>query len=100
MQRVRLVAGFERHIGAEPQDIVPVDPDVIRILLRAGIALEARPRQRVKRKALGAFLAFLGARPVERTLAFAPIEAGEMPAVEQQPADAVAVDMHATDAGA
>ena len=94
MQRIRLVAGLERHVRAEPQDIEPVDPDVVRVLLRARITLEAGPRQRIERKALGAFLALLGARPVERPLAFAPVKAGEVTAVERQPSDAVAVSRH------
>src|SRR5208282_5319221 len=64
------------------------------------IALEARSRQGVERKALGAFLALLGARPVERPLAFAPVEAGDVAAVERQPGDTVAVDVHAADAEA
>ena len=36
-----------------------VDPDVIRVLLGAGIALEAWPRQRIEAEALGAFVALL-----------------------------------------
>ncbi len=48
VQRVRLVAGFERHIGAKAQNVVLVDPDVIRVFLGAGITLEARSRQGVK----------------------------------------------------
>jgi hypothetical protein len=43
VQRVRLVAGFERHIGAKAQNVVLVDPDVIRVLLGAGITLEPDP---------------------------------------------------------
>jgi hypothetical protein len=30
VQRIRLVAGLERRVGAEPQDIGPVHPQVIR----------------------------------------------------------------------
>ena len=43
VQRVRLVAGLERHIGAKAQNVVLVDPHVIRVFLGAGITLEARP---------------------------------------------------------
>src|SRR5260221_12426179 len=78
VQGIRLVAGFERHIGAEPEDVVLVDPDVIRVFLDAGSALKTRPRQRIQIKALGAFLALLGARPVQRPLAFLAVEAGEI----------------------
>jgi hypothetical protein len=94
VQGVRLVAGCNWYIGSEPQNIVLVDPDVIRVFLRARITLESGARQRVERKALGAFLALLGARPVERPLAFAPVKAGEVTAVERQPSDAVAVSRH------
>jgi hypothetical protein len=45
VQRVRLVAGLERHIGAKAQDVMLVDPHVIRVFLRTWVALEARPRQ-------------------------------------------------------
>src|SRR5438270_182942 len=38
--------------------------------------------------------------PVERTLAFPAVEAGDVTAVERQPGDAVAVDVHAADAEA
>src|SRR5437899_8805131 len=100
VQRIRLVAGLDRHIGAEPEYVVLVDPHIIRVLLGAGIALEARPRQCIEIEALGAFLAVFGARPVERSLALATVEAGDVTAVERQPSDAVAVDIHAADAEA
>src|SRR5436190_393557 len=64
----------------------------------AGIALKARSRQRVEREALGAFVALLGARAVERALAFLAVKAGDMATVKRQPGDAVAVDIHAADA--
>src|SRR5262249_41618226 len=83
VQGVRLVAGCDWYIGSEPQNIVLVDPDVIRVFLGTRITLEPGARQRVKRKALGALLALLGARAIERTLAFSAIEAGEMAAVER-----------------
>src|SRR5215471_12271971 len=98
VQRIRLVAGLERHVRPEPQNVEPIDPDVIRVLLSAGIALEARPGERIEIEALGAFLALLGTWSIEWPLAFAPVEAGEVPAVERQPGDAVAVDIHAADA--
>src|SRR5438128_9464991 len=98
VQRLRLVAGLERHIGAKAQNVVLVDPDVVRVLLGPWIALETRTRQCIEREALGAFFALLGARPAERPLAFAPVEARQVAAVERQPGDTVAIDIHAADA--
>ena len=77
-----------------------VDPDVIGVFLGAGIALKPRPRDRIERKALGAFVALLGARPVEGPFAFAAVEAGDMTTVERHPDNAVAVDVHAANAKA
>src|SRR5262249_62410913 len=91
MQRVRLVAGLERHIRTEPQDIEPIHPDVIRVLLGARVTLKARPRERVEGEALGAFLTLLGPPPVERSLALAPVETGQMAPIARQPGTTVAV---------
>jgi hypothetical protein len=44
MQRVGLIARGNRHIGAKPQNVVLVDPDEIRVLLRARVALETSER--------------------------------------------------------
>src|SRR5260370_13612906 len=98
MQRIRLVAGGDRHVGAEPQDVVLVDPEVIGVFLRPRVALEAGSGQWIEGKALGAFLALFGARAVERPVAFLPVEAGDMAAVERQPGDPVAVAIPAADA--
>src|SRR5262245_31433358 len=67
MQRVRLVARGNRHIGAKTQNVVLVYPDKIRVLFGARVAQETRAGQCVKRKALGAFFALLGTGAVERT---------------------------------
>src|SRR5215471_10259630 len=75
MERIRLVASGDRDVGAEPQDVVLVDPGVIRIFLRTRIALKARSGDRIERKALGTFLPKLRAGPVERALALAAVEA-------------------------
>ena len=48
VQRVRLVAGFERHIGAKAQNVVLVDPDVIRVLLGEGGNWKLSPCQGYK----------------------------------------------------
>src|SRR5215831_12792975 len=98
VQRVRLVAGRDRHIGAQSQDVVLVNPDVIGVLLGAGIALKAGPWDCIEGKALGTFPAFLGAGTIERPPALAAVEARDMTAVERDPHDAIAVDVHAADA--
>src|SRR5262249_49928617 len=95
VQRIRLISGGDRHIGAEPQNVVLVYPDEIRVLFGARIALETRSRQRIERKDLGAFFPLLSAGAVEWALALSPIETGDVAAVERQPSDAVAINIHA-----
>src|SRR5438552_3628486 len=89
---------MRERVGAQ----LELDDERARQCLLGGprIALEAGPRQRVERETLGALVALLGARTGERPLAFLPVEAGYMAAVERQPGDAVAVDVHAADAEA
>src|SRR5437868_7702114 len=53
---------------------------------------DALPIFRVERPPLGAMLA-RGRRSVQRTLALAAIEAGELPACQRRPEDAVAIDV-------
>src|SRR4029077_12507574 len=89
-----------RHIGAEAEYVVLVDPKIIRRLGGTGIALEARAGERIKRKALRTFVAELRSGPVERTLALAPVEAADVAGVERDPHHTVAVDIHAANAEA
>src|SRR4029077_21254130 len=77
-----------------------IDPGVIWILLRTRIALEPRPGDRIERETFRAFVPALGARPVERALAFAPVETRDMPRVERHPHHAVAIDVAAANAEA
>src|SRR5215472_12743995 len=48
VQRIRLVAGFERHVWPEPQDVEPIDPDVTGILLPGSPWKPARTPDRTK----------------------------------------------------
>src|SRR5215475_933737 len=93
MERVRLVAGGKRNVDAEAEDVMLIDPGVIWIFLRARIALEAGARDRIERKAFRTFLAKLRARPVERPLALAPVEARDVTGVERHPHHAVSIDV-------
>ena len=95
-QRIVSVAGGDRHIVAETERVELIDPGVVARLgaARSGHALELRARIRIERPAFGAMLAGRR-RPVERPLAFSPVEAGEMTACQRSPDDAIAVDIHA-----
>src|SRR5215472_5417132 len=92
------IAGRHRHVLAEAERVVLVDPGVV-ARLRAVLAdaLESRPWILVNAPAFGTVIAG-GLRSIERTLALAPIEAGEMTAPERGPDDAVLVDVGAADA--
>src|SRR6266568_2193215 len=97
VERIRLVAGGDRHVRAKAEDVVLVDPRVIGILGGAGITLEARPWNRMEAPALGTFVAELRARSIERPLALATVEARDVAAVERRPDDAIAIDVHSAD---
>src|SRR4029453_11384192 len=90
------VPGVDRDVGAEPERVELIDPRVIAAFDAAGLvqAFELRQRLGIERPAFWAVLA-RGARPVERTLALAPIEAGEMAARQRGPVDAVSIDVAA-----
>src|SRR5580704_13446945 len=99
-QAVVEIAGRDRHVVAEAERVVLVDPGVIarlrRVIADAG---KARPRIFVERPAFRALIAGCG-RAVERPFAFAPVEAAEMAAGERHPDNAFGVDVAAARAEA
>src|SRR5438045_1323851 len=80
------VAGGDRHVGSEPESVELVDPGVVARLdaSRVGEVAELGPGEGIERPAFRAMLAER-LRAVERRLAFAPIEAREVPARERGP---------------
>ena len=97
-QAVVEVGGRHRHVLAEPERVVLVDPGVVaRLGAVLADALEARARVLVERPALRAVIAG-GLRPVERPLALAPVEAADVAAAQRRPHDALLVDVGAADA--
>src|SRR2546426_713097 len=97
-QAVVQIGGGHRHIVAEAERVVLIDPRVV-ARLRTVIAdsLEARAGIFIEGPALGAMIAG-GFRAVERALAFSPVEAGKMAACERRPNNALFVDVSAADA--
>src|SRR3954469_17241009 len=100
-QAVVQVAGGQRHVAAEAEGVVLIEP---RVVARLGAVLanaaESGTGVLMARPAFGALIAG-GLRAVERPLALAPIEAAHVPARQRHPDDAVAVDVGAarTEAG-
>ena len=94
------VGGGHRHVVAESERVVLIDPRVV-ARLRAVLAdsLKSRTGVLIKRPAFGAMIAGR-LRSVERTFAFSPVEAGEMAARERCPDDSLFVDVGAADAEA
>src|SRR5207247_935664 len=94
-QPVHEVGGRDRHVLAEPERVVLIDPAGV-AGLRAILAdaLEAGARILVKGPALRAMIAGCF-RSVERALALAPVEAAHVPARERHPHYALAVDITA-----
>src|ERR1700722_16942708 len=76
VERIRIVSGGDRHVLAQAERVVLIDPGVIARFGAAGFGLadafELRPRQAIERPALGAVLAGRG-RAVE-DFALAPVE--------------------------
>src|SRR4029434_10629835 len=95
-QRISKIAGGERHVPAQPEDVVLINPSVIARLgaPRVCHALELRSRKWVERPTFRTVLSRRG-RAVKRPVALAPVEAGEMSACQWHPDDAVAIDVHA-----
>src|SRR5450756_797216 len=90
-QRFAAIGGGDRHVGAEAQRIVAVDPDVIGMVgaaLRIQ-SLELRTGQPIELPALRALLAVGRGRPVERSLAQLAVEARQLSAGENRPDHAV-----------
>src|SRR6516225_1954473 len=94
------VGGGDRNVLAEPDRIVLVDPGVVaRLGARVLKTFEARPRILVEPEAFGAVIAGR-IRPVERTLALAPIEADQRAIRARPPNHPVLVDVAAAQADA
>src|SRR5436309_3183092 len=96
MQRIGEVAGPDGRVRAQAQDVVLVDPGVIRSLGGTVSASERGSRKRVERPAFGTEVAFRSARPVEASLALTTVEAGDVTAGQRHPGHAVAVDVEPT----
>src|SRR6266566_1745939 len=96
-QAVVEITGRHRHVLAEAERVVLVDP---RVVARLGAVLadplEARARVLIEGPALGAVIAG-GLRTVERPLALAAVEAADVAAPHRRPHDALLVDVGAAD---
>src|SRR5439155_5756218 len=87
----------KRYVRSKSQRIVAIDPDIVGVFgtSRIGHALELRSRVFVQRPAFRAVLAGCCSRPIERALAFAPVEAGEMSARKCCPNHAIEIQIDA-----
>src|SRR6202011_5148677 len=96
-QRLAAVGAGDWHIGAEAEDVVAVDPDVIGMVGAAlGIqALELRTGQSIELPAFWALLAFRRGRPIEPSFAQLAIEARQMTAREHRPDQTVQSEINA-----
>src|SRR4030095_120508 len=96
-QAVVEVAGRHRHVLAEAERVVLVDP---RVVARLGAVhadpLEARARILIEAPALRAVIAGR-LRPVERPLALAPVEATDVARAHRRPHDTLLVSVSAAD---
>src|SRR6185437_2705200 len=85
-QRVVLVAGRDRHVLAEAERVVLIDPGVVArlgaVLADAG---KARTRILIETPAFGTGVTGRGGRAVERAFALAAIELAEMARAERHP---------------
>src|SRR4051812_36645146 len=99
-QAVHEVSGGHRHVLAEAERVVLVNPAVVaRLGAVLADAIEARSWILVERPALRAVIAGR-LRSVERPLAFAPVETADVAACERNPHHALAVDIAAARAEA
>src|SRR4029453_15257941 len=89
------VAGTDRRVRAEAQDVVLVDPRVVGALGRAVAAGERGPWNWIERPAFRTQISFRRARPVEAPLALATIEAGDVTARQRHPRHTLAIDVEA-----
>src|SRR5262249_21919313 len=78
VQRIREIAGADRNVLTQAENVVLIDPRVVRALGSALPAGEGWPGNRIERPAFGAQVPFRGSRPIERPLALAAIEAGDV----------------------
>src|SRR6185436_7359713 len=92
-QAVVEVAGRHRHVLAEAERVVLVDPGVVaRLGAVLADALEARSGILIEAPAFGTVITG-GLRTVERSLALAPVEAADVARAHRGPHDALLVDV-------
>src|SRR2546428_13788520 len=96
-QSLGQVAGRQRHVLACAKRVEAIDEVIVRRIGAAVLhrSLVVRTREWIERPAFRTVLSRRGGRAVERALALAAIEAGEMSAREHRPDDAFAVDVQA-----
>src|SRR5208283_6063006 len=94
-QGIGRIAGGDRHIPAQAECVMLIHPGIVARLGAAGTGytFELRSRKWVESPAFRAVLP-RRRRAIERALALAPVEAGEMPTCERCPDNAIAVDVH------
>src|SRR4029078_10429678 len=82
---VGVVAGRQRGVRAESEDVALIDPRVIGRFSRSRGALEAGAGDRIEAPALRAIVAQVGTRPVERAFALLAVERSHLPAGGSNP---------------
>ena len=94
-ERLAAVGLGDRHIGPEPERVVPIDPEVIRVLGAAGVgdSFELRPRKLIQGPTFRTVLAGRRGWSIERALALAPIEARQMSTRERRPHHAAEIEV-------
>src|SRR5262249_39978865 len=93
VQRIRKIAGADRNVLTQAENVVLIDPRVVRALGGALSASEGWPGNRIERPALGAQVPFRGTRSIERPLALAAIEAGDVSARQGDPCSPLSIDV-------
>src|ERR1041385_7382676 len=85
----------DRDVWPQSQGVIPVDPNEIRVIGAARIfqALELRSRELVERPSFRTLLSRSGSRSVQRSLAFSPVEACEVPARQCRPDNTIQIEV-------
>src|SRR4029077_5529785 len=93
-QRIIPVAGGDRRIFAQPKRVELIHPVVVTGLgaPRISAALQLRSRQWIEPPAFWTVLPGRGGS-IERSFAFPPVEAGKVPAADDRPHDAAAINV-------
>src|SRR5262249_1276257 len=93
VQRIREIAGADRDVPAQAEDVVLVDPRVVRALGGALAAGERWPGNRIERPTLGTQVSFRRAWPIQWPLALAAIEARDVSARQRDPGSPLSIDV-------